>query len=78
MTIEQSKRSAPTALPPSAELAARIRAGEDIRDDNQVDALWLRQIGLALLDDPAAIPMPQANRQALTKLALPDPKETPA
>ena len=54
------------------------RAGEDIRDDNQVDALWLRQVGLALLDDPAAIPMPQANRQALTKLALPDPKETPA
>jgi Holliday junction resolvasome RuvABC endonuclease subunit len=48
------------------------RAGEDVRDDNQVDALWLRQIGLALLDDPTAIPMPKANRDALVKLALPE------
>lgn len=48
------------------------RAGEDVRDDNQVDALWLRQIGLALLDDPTAIAMPKANRDALTKLSLPD------
>ena len=48
------------------------RAGEDVRDDNQVDALWLRQIGLALLDHPDAIPMPQANRAALGKLELPE------
>lgn len=47
------------------------RAGEDVRDDNQVDALWLRQIGLALLDDPTAIAMPAANRAALAKLELP-------
>lgn len=47
------------------------RAGDDVRDDNQVDALWLRQIGLTLLDDPAAIPMPKANRDALAKVELP-------
>lgn len=48
------------------------RGGEDVRDDNQVDALWLRQIGLALLGDPAAIAMPKVNRDALAKLELPE------
>ncbi len=38
------------------------RAGEDVRDDNQVDALWLRQIGLALIDDVSVIQMPKPNR----------------
>ena len=47
------------------------RAGEDVRDDNQTDALWLRQIGLAILGDPTAIPMPQVNRTALMKVKLP-------
>ena len=47
------------------------RAGDDVRDDNQVDALWLRQIGLAILGDPAAITMPQVNRTALMKVKLP-------
>lgn len=47
------------------------RAGADVRDDNQVDALWLRQIGLALLEDPAAIALPKTHTVALEKLALP-------
>lgn len=47
------------------------RAGEDVRDDNQVDALWLRQIGLALIGDPSAITLPQTHTVALSKLALP-------
>ncbi len=45
------------------------RTGEDVRDDNQVDALWLRQIGLALLDDPTAIPLPKTHTAALDKVA---------
>lgn len=48
------------------------RAGDDVRDDNQVDALWLRQIGLALLEDNSVLPMPKVNRDALAKLALPE------
>lgn len=48
------------------------RAGDDVRDDNQVDALWLRQIGLALLNDPSAIALPQTHTVALAKLALPE------
>lgn len=47
------------------------RAGIDVRDDNQVDALWLRQIGLAILGDPTAIAMPALNRTALMKVQLP-------
>lgn len=46
------------------------RAGEDVRDDNQVDALWLRQIGLALLGLDA-IPLPKTHLVALEKLTLP-------
>ena len=48
------------------------RAGDDVRDDNQTDALWLRQIGLALLDDPTAIPVPKTHRDALAKLRIPE------
>ncbi|MDB5716488.1 MAG: hypothetical protein JWO15_3885 [Sphingomonadales bacterium] len=47
------------------------RTGDDVRDDNQVDALWLRQIGLALLGEPSAISLPQTHTVALAKLSLP-------
>lgn len=46
------------------------RAGLDIRDDNQVDAAWLRAAGLDHLGVPP-LPMPQANRAALGKVAWP-------
>lgn len=47
------------------------RTGQDVRDDNQVDAAWLRQVGLALAGEQA-IPLPQAQRGALAKLRLPE------
>lgn len=47
------------------------RTGEDVRDDNQVDALWLRQIGLHLTDSPDALPLPKTHTVALEKLTLP-------
>lgn len=47
------------------------RTGEDIRDDNQVDAAWLRQIGLALTGDPRAIKLPKTHTIALEKVQLP-------
>lgn len=47
------------------------RTGEDVRDDNQIDALWLRQIGLALLDDPTAILLPKTHLAALDKVERP-------
>lgn len=43
------------------------RVGEDIRDDNQVDAFWLRQVGLHLLGDKG-LDLPKANLTALSKI----------
>ena len=47
------------------------RTGTDERNDNLVDALWLRQIGLRLLAHPDAIALPKAHYDALSKLSLP-------
>ena len=47
------------------------RTGEDVRDDNQVDALWLRFMGLDWLGfSPIALPAVQ--RDAMTKVAWPE------
>lgn len=47
------------------------RSGIDVPDDNQVDATWLRQMGLAHLGDPDAVPLPQTHLSALDKVAWP-------
>lgn len=59
------------ATKPDLRVAWLQRTGEDVRDDNEVDALWLRQIGLALVDDPSAIPLPATHRRALEKVTRP-------
>lgn len=71
-TLKKYATSKGNATKADMRMAWYQRAAEDVRDDNQVDALWLRQIGLALLDDPTAIPMPKVNRDALAKLSLPE------
>lgn len=48
------------------------RTGGDVRDDNQVDALWLRDIGRYALGDPSAIELPKAQRQRLLGLEWPE------
>ena len=52
-------------------MALYKRAGLDIRDDNQVDAIWLRQIGLHLTDHRDAIALPKAHTDALLKVKRP-------
>jgi Holliday junction resolvasome RuvABC endonuclease subunit len=47
------------------------RTGRDLPDDNQVDAEWLRLLGLDLAGEPA-LELPQAHRRALLKLHAPD------
>jgi Holliday junction resolvasome RuvABC endonuclease subunit len=47
------------------------RAGLDLRDDNQVDAWWLRALGHELLGQPI-ITMPKTHLVALDKLTLPE------
>lgn len=56
---------------PDMRVAWLQRAGFDVRDDNRVDALWLQQVGLGLLDDPAALVLPATHTAALGKLCLP-------
>lgn len=44
------------------------RTGADIADDNRVDALWLRQVGLCLLGDPEALDLPARQLAAIEGL----------
>lgn len=46
------------------------RAGLDLRDDNQVDAFWLRAMGLDALGHPV-VDLPKTHREALAKVAWP-------
>ncbi|MEM9710625.1 MAG: hypothetical protein AAGA17_00295 [Actinomycetota bacterium] len=48
-------------------IAARDRLGYDGQDDNVADALWLRQIGLALTEQPCA-EVPKVHWSVLDKL----------
>lgn len=43
------------------------RTGLDVRDDNQVDAAWLRLLGLDLAGHPE-LDLPKTHRRALAKL----------
>ncbi len=52
-------------------LALQARAGIANEDDNQVDAYFLRQMGLAHLGDPDAVPLPQTHLAALDKVVWP-------
>lgn len=46
------------------------RTGADVRDDNQVDALFLQELGQRLLGTPT-ITLPQTHLRALAKVQLP-------
>ena len=46
------------------------RTGQDIADDNQVDAAWLRYLALDLHGHPQ-LTLPATHRRALNKLTLP-------
>lgn len=46
------------------------RTGLDRRDDNEVDAAWLRLLALDLLGEPA-LQLPKTHRRALDKLTPP-------
>lgn len=48
------------------------RAGDDIRDDNQVDALWLRDIARYAIGDGQQVGVPKAQRERLFKIAWPE------
>lgn len=60
-----------TASKADMRMALYRRAGLDIPDEDQVDAWWLRAIGLDLLGHPE-LELPQTHRRALDRLRLPD------
>jgi len=51
-------------------MALYQRFGIDVKDDNQVDAWWLRAMGLDRLGRPLVV-LPQANRASLAKAEWP-------
>ena len=55
-------------------MALYQRTGADVRDDNQVDAIWLRHLGLHLIGAPE-IDLPKTHLAALAKVR--DPREAP-
>ena len=67
-TLKKFATGKGNATKPDMRMALYQRAGLDCRDDNQVDAHFLRQIGLHLLGDPDATPMPKSHLVALDKI----------
>ncbi|WP_304455912.1 hypothetical protein [Nocardiopsis sp. YSL2] len=47
------------------------RTGDDVRDDNAVDAAWLRYMGLDALGHPE-VHLPKGHREGLAKIAWPE------
>ena len=64
------------ATKPDMRMALFQRTGLDLRDDNQVDAEWLRLMGLDALGHPA-VELPKAQREALAKVAWPEAVTVP-
>lgn len=53
------------ATKPDIRMALYQRAGLDVRDDDQADAWWLRQVGLHLVGDPDALSLPKTHLAVL-------------
>lgn len=61
------------ATKPDMRMALFQRTGLDERDDNRVDAFWLRQLGLHLLGADDRIELPKTHLVALEKVRRPAP-----
>ncbi|ASU81542.1 hypothetical protein CDO52_00925 [Nocardiopsis gilva YIM 90087] len=59
------------ATKPDMRMALYQRTGDDLRDDNEVDAAWLRLMGLDALGHPE-ITLPKGHRAALDKITWPE------
>ena len=69
-TLKKYATNAGNAKKPDMRMALYQRTGLDLRDDNQVDAAWLRLMGLDWLGDPL-VKLPQAQRDSLHKCRWP-------
>ncbi len=69
-TLKKYATGKGTATKADMRMALYQRAGIDLRDDNQVDAWWLRALGHQMLGEPV-VDLPKAHVAALDKLRLP-------
>ncbi|WP_113699160.1 Holliday junction endonuclease [Nonomuraea lactucae] len=70
-TLKKFATGKGNATKPDMRMALYQRAGLDIRDDNQVDAWWLRAAGLDALGHPL-VELPKTQREALAKMTWPE------
>jgi Holliday junction resolvasome RuvABC endonuclease subunit len=73
-TLKKYATGSGVATKSDMRMALFQRAGIDCRDDNQVDAWWLRHAGLDYLG-AAELRLPNEHRRALAKVAWPAPQE---
>ncbi|MEV4287403.1 hypothetical protein AB0K40_18005 [Nonomuraea bangladeshensis] len=69
-TLKKYATGRGNATKPDMRVALLKRAGLDLRDDNEVDAWWLRAAGLEVLGHPL-VELPAAQRDALNKVTWP-------
>jgi Holliday junction resolvasome RuvABC endonuclease subunit len=69
-TLKKYATGKGNATKPDMRMELYKRTGIDLKDDNQVDAWWLRALGLELLGEPA-VALPKTHTDALGKLVLP-------
>jgi len=67
-TLKKFATGKGNATKPDMRMALYQRGGLDVRDDNQADAWWLRELGLHLLGDPDRLMLPKAHTVALDKV----------
>ncbi|MEU4332361.1 hypothetical protein [Nonomuraea dietziae] len=69
-TLKKYATGIGSATKPDMRMALFQRTGIDERDDNKVDAWWLRAAGLEVLGSPP-VDVPKAQRDALAKVSWP-------
>lgn len=70
-TLKRYATGKGNATKPDMRVAWLKRTGEDVRDDNAVDAAWLRAMGMNHLGCPV-VEVPNTHRAALGKVAWPE------
>jgi Holliday junction resolvasome RuvABC endonuclease subunit len=69
-TLKKYATGKGNATKPDMRMELYRRTGLDLRDDNQVDAWWLRALGHELVGEPV-VQLPKTHTDALGKLTLP-------
>lgn len=69
-TLKKYATGKGNATKPDMRMELFKRTGIDLKDDNQVDAWWLRALGHELLGEPV-VALPKTHTDALGKLTLP-------